>query len=205
MRRLSFSSNARDLTDQQVIAKSVLKALADMKFIDVQAACIVRGMDFDDLAESDAGGLETYLLRNWENKQERNLLEEYDIWVNQMLSEKYDADDPILKFKKFSIWSEEGEVKVNTKKLRRAKIPKKKKEKVKRNATFNIVAGTKKEYTHQLAESLFAKFGKKYENKALMKKFSNKLVDKVRGRFEDVNEKSVKIWMKKALNALSDT
>jgi hypothetical protein len=203
MRRTSFSPNSPNLTDKQRAQSQVLKFVGQLKYIDIQAACIVRGMDFQDMAEADIGGLETYLLHNFDNDSDRALLEEYDIWVDQKLALKYDEDHPLRHYKKFSIWSEEGEVVVNTKKLKKAGVPLKKKVKAKRNSKFNIISGTKKEYTHTLCQSLYEKFHEKYDNKTIVKKFAVQLVVKVTSKFGEANEKSIKIWMKRAIDALS--
>lgn len=181
-----------------------LKVMTKMDYRALQAACIMRGIDFDDLVNSDWGYLGSWFIKNFDNKVERQNLELFDDWMQeQLLQRGYKKNDPVYLYRKFSV-SDDNEVtsKVRTRSLRKADVPKKKHQKKERDKTFNIFKGTKKEYTYKLAESLFNSKGSKYEEKSLIKKFSAQLVTKVIDKYPEAKEKSIKIWMKRALDDL---
>lgn len=178
-----------------------LKALTKMKYLDLQAAVIMRGMDFQDVVEGDYGVLSSFFIREHNNPVDRELLEDFDIWMDKQLEKKYEKNHPLRKYRRFSNIDEDENVNVKTRSLRKADVPKKKRVKKKRNK-FNLFEGTKKAYTYLLANDLYDKMGSKYTVKELMKKFSNKLYSEVLKKFDNASEKSVKIWAKRALNEL---
>lgn len=183
-----------------------LKAMADFRYPDLKAACIMKGMDPLDVVNSDHGVLGTFFIDNWNVPKDRTLLEDFDIWQDGKLAELgYESDDPVRQFRQFSSADEDGDnIQVKTRRLKRANVPKKVREKKKRSK-FGIFTGTKKEYTYTLADDLFNDRGQKYTNKELMKKFAKKMVERVEKKYPDAKPKSVKIWMKRALEALRPT
>jgi len=191
------------------MAKSLLttsqrahKAMAKMQYPDLKAACIMRGMDPMDVVESDHGGLSGFFIKHYEEKKNRELLEDFDIWMDAKLGEEgYEDDNPVRKHRQFSNLDEDENIQVKTKSLKRADIPLKKRVKKERNK-HGIFKGTKKDLTYSLTEQLYQKKGSDYTPKELMKKYSNKLVAKVLDKFPDAKEKSVKIWMKRALGEI---
>lgn len=179
----------------------IYNRIGKMRVHELQASCIMRGLEFTDVVGWDFGKLASWLIKNYDEDSNRDLLEDFDIWVDEKLAERgYEENDPIRQFRKFSNLDEEQNPQVKTKALKKAGVPKKKRTKKERN-TLGIFKGTKKEYTYELAKSLIEKYGDKYTNKEISKKFSSQLFRKVVKKHEDAKEKSVKIWMKRALDA----
>lgn len=183
-----------------------LKAMADFRYNDLKAACIMKGMDPTEVVEGDSSSLSIYFTENWLTKKDRTLLEDFDIWMRtKLIAEGKDPDDPLVQFSQFSNSDEDGEnIQVKTRKLSRANVPKKVREKKKRSK-FGIFEGTKKEYTYTLADDLLKERGDKYTNKELMTKYAKKMVSRVEKKYPDAKPKSVRIWMKRALEAVRPT
>ena len=179
------------------------KELLQMKYQDLQAAVISRGMDFNDVVEGDHGKLSSWFVKNYNKKMNRGLLEDFDLWVDGKLGDRgYQENDPIRQYKRFSMLDEEGGIKVTQSALNRAKIKKEKPKKRTRDSRFGIFTGTKKELTYNLTQDLIIKLGDKYTNKELQKKFSDKMVIKVQTKFPGAIAKSIKIWMSRALKKI---
>lgn len=182
--------------------ESAIKEMKNMRYPDLKAACIMKGMDPMEVVESDHGMLATYFLDNTDQRRDRSLLEDFDIWQDLKLAELgYELDDPLRVYRQFSNLDEDENIAVKTRQLRRANVPNKKREKKKRSK-FGIFSGTKKEFTYILADDLINAKGDKYTNKELMKKYAKKLVRKVQVKFPEAVAKSVRIWMKRALEAI---
>lgn len=190
---------------------SANKALTKMRYADLQAAVIMRGMSFEDVVEGDHGRLANWFVKYYESPLKRERLEQFDDWMeNQLEQNGYKKNHPLRKFRRFSMEAEEegGEAQVKTRALRRADVPKKKKLKRSRDAEFGIFKGTKKEYTYKLTKSLWdAKRAEHPVNtiKELQKRYSSKLLERVQKKFTDAQDKSVKIWMKRCLDELAKT
>lgn len=177
------------------------KELSQMVYKDLKIACIVRGMEFQDVVESDHGILSSFFIRNYYNEKDPELLEDFDIWMDKQLERNGLAkDDPLREFKLSStVDPETQDIRLSKKKVgRRVKLPKKEVKKRERNDTFNVIKGTKKEYTMELTKRLFD-LGKNLGSKNIQDKLVNRVVEK----YPDANPKSVMIWYKKALNGLS--
>lgn len=191
-RRLRFNTG-----DQR--KDRILGEISDFKFKDLQAECIMRGIPFEYVVNWDHGRLADWLLNAWDNKKKKSLLKDFDDWMDALLKEKgYKKSDPLRSYKKFTgETTEEAEVKPKpTPKPKKEKKPKREKD-----SKYNIYKGTKKELTYHLAAKLKSQFGDKYDDKQLVKKFAGQMLVKVQKKFGDANEKSVRIWMKKALDA----
>lgn len=188
-------------TSEKGKSNYIFNRIGKMRVIELQANCIMRGLDFTDIVEQDFGRLASWLIKNWDCKKDRELLEDFDIWVDSILEKRgYEVDHPLRKYRKFSNLDEDNNPTVSAKNIKRADIPNKKKAKRERTED-GIFKGTKKEYTYSLAKKLIDKFSDKYTNKELCKKFASQLFSKVEKKFPDSKEKSVRIWMKRALDA----
>lgn len=176
------------------------KALSQMVYRDLKIACIVRGMEFNEVVEADHGILASFFIRNFYESQNPELLEDFDIWMDHQLEKGgIDKSDPLRDFKLSSVVDPKTQdVKLKRRKLGAGvKLPRKKPKRKEKNTTFNIRKGTKKEYTMELTKKLF-ELGKNMQSKKLQKK----LTKTVRSKFPDANEKSIMIWYKKAYNAI---
>ena len=68
--------------------------------------------------------------------------------------------------------------------------------------SFGVYAGTKKSLTYDLVAIMYEKKKVKYTAKEMHKKYAPKIFDKVKAEFGDAKDKSVKMWMKRALDEL---
>ncbi len=175
--------------------RKAFEELASFRYSDLKAAVIKRGIDFDILVASDHGKLSDYFIHNYDKPVNHKRLEEFDKWMDLKLKEKgYEENDPVRQFKQFTMPEEEIEEKPKKKAEPKPIKPKKVK-----NKEFGIFGGTKKELTYSLVRDLVNKMGDKYDGKELIKKFSDQLFKRVQAKFPDANDKSVKIWFKRAL------
>lgn len=187
-----------------------LHLASEMRYSDLKAACIMRGMLFEDVIEGDHNDLHTFFVNSFirDAPVKRALLEEFDIWLDQQLEKRgYDKDDPVRQFRQFSEEQGDGEEQeVVTKRSKVKKgLPKKKKTRRERDSQFNIFKGTCKAYTYDTAKDCWDKVSAKYnrDTKAIFKKFADKAVSRVHKQFPDGKDKSIKIWFKRALNELA--
>lgn len=160
------------------------KALTQFKRKDLQRACIIRGMDFAALASSSDLDMQGWFLKNYENPVDEDLLAQYDKWFDKFLikergySRKRNAwaFHPSLKMSFHEPEDEEQEVVKPEPKEK--KVPKQK------DAEVGIYTGTKKALTYKLAKK-----GLPFET----------VCTKVLKQFPEAQEKSIKIWYKKAI------
>jgi hypothetical protein len=116
----------------------------------------------------------------------------------------YKKSDPFRKYRKFSDITEGNDVKAKRKISKKIGIRKKAKVKRAKNKEFNIFQGTKKALTYELSKDLWGKKGKEIsEVKALVKQYGDKMVERVQKKFPEAQEKSVKIWMSRALKEIA--
>lgn len=170
------------------------RELARMNYRDLKIACIVRGMEFEDVVEGDHNSLQAFFIKHYHDLPHKDRLERFDNWMDKQLAKKYPADDPFRAFRLSSVLddtTEEPKVKAKIKKAL-PKTPKKPRRE--KNSTFNVFKGTKKEYTMELTHKLL-KAGKNMESK----KLQQKLVEAVIKKFPDANEKSIIIWYKRVV------
>jgi hypothetical protein len=64
------------------------KALTQLDLRGLKKECLVRGMDFSELAESDIPRLQSWFLKNYLNDIEPERLVEYDAWLDQQFEAK---------------------------------------------------------------------------------------------------------------------
>jgi hypothetical protein len=166
------------------------KELTQMKYTDLKIACIVRGMLFEDVVEGTASSLQRFFIDNWHVKQDRDRLKQFDNWMAETLIKKgHDKASPLVKYRLSTVLDEQENQKLKGKSLKKAKVKKEKKEKRERDTNFNIFKGTKKAYTYELAQ------------KGIEVGETVKLVIE---RFPEAQEKSIKIWYKRALKDAKD-
>jgi hypothetical protein len=159
------------------------KEMTKFKYKDLKIACILRGMRFRDAVEADYPRLRSFFMNNYWEDIDREAINRYDDWVDGKLK------DPILKHPTLRLGyvareDEEGKSVRRNKRLK--SMPAVKKKKAKKNETFGIRAGTKKEYTYKLEAA-----GKDVEE----------TIKLVMTQFPDASNKSIKIWYKKAKDA----
>ena len=159
------------------------KVLTQFKRKDLQRACLTRGMDFETLASSSDLDMQGWFLKNYENPVDEDLLAKYDKWFDRFLikdrgySRKRNAwaFHPSLKMSFHEPEDEEQEV---IKPIKEKKVPKQK------DSEVGIYTGTKKALTYKLAKK-----GLPFET----------VCTKVLKQFPEAQEKSIKIWYKKAI------
>lgn len=154
--------------------------LSRMRYIDKQRACIVRGMDFEELVECSAFNLQVWYGKNSHNKINTKLLDDFDIWRKGKMAEKgLDEDEPFIRLGYIGeVDKDSGEV-VSIKKPR---LMKKQKEKREKDDSLGIFKGTKKALTYQCQQ----------EGKSL-----TDTVAIVMEAFPEAKDKSIQIWWKK--------
>lgn len=163
------------------------KELRSMIYKDLKIACIVRGMLFEDVVAGDYGNLAKFFKDNYEKPLNRSLLDDFDDWVDGILSIKYpDPNDPMrskfLRLGFIGAYDDDGNI--TEIKKPRIKGLKKVKGKRERNSEFGgIFKGTKKELAFSCQKS-----GKTLEETIAI----------VLEKFEEAKEKSIRIWYNKA-------
>ncbi len=157
--------------------------LQNMRFIDLQRSCIIRGIPFDVVISKSVGTLQSWLIKNWHNKVNKSRLDEFDDIRQKALEDRGMTDEPFVRLGIPAIQEETNEVSPIV------KISKKKSKKVRRERSeeLGIFKGTKKAYVFELVQK-----GLKVE----------KIIPKVIAKFPEAKEKSVKIWFKKATKQL---
>ncbi len=162
-----------------------LSEIENFKHKDLQRACVVRGMPFDDVVNTTTPGLSNWFISNYGNGQDPNLLNMFDGWVEEKLRELgRDEDDPIMTpcLRLGYIGEVDEETgKTIIKRLRNIKKPGK--EKRERDEVTNIFLGTKKALTYDCAKKLLP---------------MNETIDIVTKQFPEAVEKSIRIWYGKA-------
>ena len=160
-------------------AEIVDNVLSKFKHIDLQRACLMRGLPFDQIGESYYS-LTSYFAKNFDNPEDQTLLDQFDTWRYKRLKERGE-DNPLFVRLGFTreINADTGEIL----KRKRVKFVNKKKPKRKRNKELGIFAGTKKELT-----MISQKEGLSLEETTRV----------VLAKFPDAKDKSIRIWWKKA-------
>lgn len=150
---------------------------SNLKFKDLQIACIVRGMDFKDVLDRDFYGLSNWLQRNVMVKEDLSKLEEYDNWMDQELLNMGKEELVHNSLRLGYIKREDEDAPVKT-----PKLPKEKKAPRERDGR-GLYKGTKKSYTFDC----FTR-GKTLEQTLV----------KVKRKFPEAQDKSIRIWYNKA-------
>lgn len=166
------------------------RVLQDMKLVDLQKACIVRGMPFEDMVKSSVPQLHSWFDHNYQNSQDIKLLNEFDDWRELILKKKFTGPEdqwafhPNLRFGFIGKKDSDGNT-TQTKKPRLKGVDKVEKPKRERVEGTKVFMGTKKALTYQLTQ----------EGKPL-----DEIIEAVMEQFPEAQEKSIKIWRNRALN-----
>lgn len=157
-----------------------LKDLTQMTYKDLKKAAVERGMEFNEVLASDFHKLNSFVHNNSHRKPDPSLLEKFDDQLEELLLARGQEQmaHPSLRLSYLGESSEED-------KPREAKPKIVKKAKVVRSKNSDgIYGGTKKALTYELAKK-----GRSIE----------RTIAKVKRKFPDAADKSIKIWYKKAL------
>lgn len=154
--------------------------LSRMKFIDMQRACIIRGMEFDELVNSSVYNLQSWFRKNYIKDIDTSRLDAFDKWREDYLKSKGDTDTFIRLGFIDEKDVETGEV-ISTKRPRG--IRKNKKSRRERDKVTGLFSGTKKSITFQCQR----------EGKTIEETLSF-----IKEKFPDAKEKSISIWYLKS-------
>lgn len=161
--------------------------LLKMKYKDVKRECVVRGMPFQDVINSDIWRLTGYFREHFYDNVQHNLLDEFDDWQEQQIKEavKEKGDDPddIIHSSLRLGFIAERDAEGNVTKRKRARTIVKKRKKRRERTPQGVFAGTKKALTFKLQKEGLTKA---------------EVIVQVLEQFPDASEKSVGIWFNKA-------
>lgn len=157
------------------------KEASQMKWIDLQRACISRGMSFDQYLRSNHAQLVDYFVRFYHNKMDNTRLDAFDEMVQEEMRKK-GQDEPFIRLGYIGETDDQGNITM-FKRIKKHKKPKSTKKR-ERNEKHGIWKGTKKELTYQCAtEGIPLK----------------ETIERVMSKFPDAKEKSIGIWYKRCL------
>lgn len=171
-----------------------LRELANMKHRDLQRGCIVRGLSPKEVVDFSHPKLANWFLTNYDNSQDENLLITFDDWVEEQLKAKgYKKGDillsPALRFGNPGNIEEMEKPHKNPSNVQTPLIKPDKKPKAEISQVTGVRAGTKKALTFDLA----------YSGMDI-----NDIVLNVKKEFPQAEEKSIRIWVKKAIREKSN-
>ena len=171
--------NQRAIKNRIINDTKIDAFIKDLRLPDIQRECIIRGMPFMEVCDSSVLQLHSYLIKNWDNPTDRDLIIAFDKWMDQELEElgREDLIHPMLNLG-YTENQETGE-----KVKRRIKTVKPKIKKKRERTSEGIFKGTKKAYTYELSKQGIEKA---------------KAIEMVKEKFPEANEKSVSIWYNKA-------
>lgn len=171
---------------------------------DLQTECIERGMEFNKIVEDSHSRLAEWFIEHFEDGKDPTNLDKYDIWVDEQLEKrghkKGDAImHPSLRFglTKLEIIPDKTLFKPQIQNNEKGpEIPRnsdkgiqKPTEKRQTDTITGVKSGTKKNLTYTLT----------YEGVEIAE-----IIKKVKLQFPDAEEKSLKIWNKRALKQMKD-
>lgn len=170
----------------------ILDQLGMMKHKDLVIACISRGLPFEDVVKLDHNGLGSFYIKNFDSPENADLLNQYDLWLDDLLEKRgHKKGDAIMSPLLRVGYVGKGDFSDAPPKMiepgSAKKIPDQvPKDKVKRekDEETGVVVGTKKNLTYKLAQQ-----GVELD----------KVIEQVKKQFSDAQEKSIKIWYKRAL------
>lgn len=167
-----------------------LHELKDMRHRDIQRACVIRGMPFEDVIKLSDPRLSNWFIQNYVATQIPALLDAFDDYKDNEIrkyqegkGEKFQPVHPNLRLGYI------GEVNEDTGKvtIKRPKgVKKPKKAKRERDAETKLFTGTKKALTYKLTK----------EKMAIVD-----IIKEVTKQFPEAKEKSIKIWAKRCLKS----
>jgi hypothetical protein len=162
--------------------------LQEMKHKDLKRACIVRGLEFEQVVNLTVPALSNWFVQNYENGQNTILLDEYDAWLLGVLKERGIKDGDALLHPSLRL-GYHGEFNPETGDIitKRPKgIKKPKKPKRERDEETKLFTGTKKALTYKCQK----------EGKTLDETYKI-----VKEQFPEAVEKSMKIWYNRSKKA----
>jgi hypothetical protein len=168
------------------------RELAHMKHKDLQKACILRGMASQDMVNANHHSLVSFFIKNHEVGEDLNLLALHDAWVEeQMVTRGYKKGSeflhPALKFG-ISGDIEKVEKVKEVKPESAVKVPNpKNKERAQMDEVTKVRKGTKKDLTYTLTRERLSQ---------------EEIIAKVKDKFPDAQDKSIKIWHKRAVKQM---
>ena len=174
------------------------RSMRDMKLRDLQKACIVRGMPFEEMVAASVPELHSWFDQHYADGQNLLFLNEFDDWREEHLKRTLKPEDlswalhPQLRLGFIGEKDNEGNV-ISTKKPRLKGVDKAEKPKRERIEGTKVFSGTKKALTYQLAVQHL-------KDKKLPELTIPEVVAQVIEAFPEAQEKSIKIWRKRALN-----
>lgn len=162
------------------------KFLEKLNLPALKRECIARGMPFEEVSEATVLKLQSWFLKNFPNKVNINLINEFDDWVENILK-KRGVDpvllDPIFRLGQIGARNEDGEV---VKKKRVTGLIHKPLKEKRAKTTEGLFTGTKKAYTFELQKQGLSK---------------DEVISKVKEKFPEAVDKSISIWFNKAKKA----
>lgn len=172
------------------------RVLAHMKHRDLQRACILKGLEFKLIVEYDHHKLANWYYKNFGEPEDLHHLEEYDIWVENVLQEQgYKKGDAVLAPAfRFGFSPEVNGMKgIQTPGAAtppmKSEVEDKPKTKRVVDESTGVYSGTKKNLTYTLT------------NEGLG---IEEILKRVLEKFPEAQDKSIKIWHKRRLKAIKD-
>lgn len=174
--------------------------ISHMTYTDMKAACIMRGIPFEEVSKNDFWGLSYWYHQHSHEPADKKLLEDYAEWRRkELISQGYKPDSALVEFSEFATDENEASGKLKSSVVHKAAMGKLKstKRRRERDNTFGIFTGTKKAKIFELTE--------KARNKGWdKKKCLRKIIELANKRNYEVSEKSIGIWFKKAWKQLEE-
>ena len=162
--------------------------ISGKSYREIKKQAVSLGMPFPDIVATDTNGLLSYINKHLGEKPSKELIVEYDLWMDKQLSDLgYKENDPMRHFQlRLGYVSDESNIEKQLNKVNaKPKVKKKKKEtKPKELDKHGLWKGTRKSLTYDCAK------------KGYSLEKTNKVVFK---EFPDAKEVSIKQWYKRAL------
>ena len=172
--------------------------LSHMTYTGMKAACIMRGMPFEEVAENDFWGLSRWYYQHSHEKCNKELLEDFQQWRKlSLIHDGYSPDDALVNFSEYATDENNAGGRLKSSVVHKAAMGRLKKERPKkeRDQTFGILKGTKKSKIFELTEKAYNKGWDK-------KKCLRKILELCEKKKYDIAPKSIGIWFKKAYKQL---
>lgn len=156
--------------------------LSSMRIRDLKQAAIARGLSFREVTEFSVLELQSWLFRHWDDRVDRTLLNDYDVWMDNELREEglENMIHPMLRLGYMGEDSDGNVIRKQLKNIAISNVPSKKE-----LAQFAPRRGSKKELVFEIIR----------DDPLIQTK---DLVDEVLAEFPDVSVGSIKSWASKA-------
>lgn len=187
MKKKKAKSNKRVYFENE----RALRELSVMKHRDLQRGCILRGLAPEEVVNFDHHKLVQWFIEHYENSQDQNLLIAFDAYVEEELVRKgYKVGDALMSPSLKMSYVGDIEKMDKPKIIKPEKVqPVSTEPKVKStiDEVTGIRTGTKKALTYDLTS---AKLG------------IDEIIKRVKVKFPNAQEKSIKIWHKRRLKEM---